>query len=198
MLVYVLRVKQEVKANFDQNLADIDARRSLWRINTVVAACVLAALLRLLALCFLIVISNFEFPELQWFIYSNWIPTIIPCTVLLFVTRPNPNVGEEETNDDKYYNENYSTDGTSVMSGPNGSQVYSSDGERPKSVLHSGDDPRSSRFSSTIDQRLSTGDDPVGYKLIFVLLPSNSNLFSPITTLDIFKQGTDIFTRYSI
>lgn len=156
MVIYVLRVKKEVKSSMIQEgVADKDLIRSLWRINTVVAACIIAAVLRLLALCLIIVVSNFEFHELQWFIYSNWIPTVIPCIVLLFVTRPNPNTEEDDEEDGTQQIE-YSTDGTSAS----GSRFYSDDESR-RAMSSTEADPRSSRFSSHIDQEPVVSDDLV-------------------------------------
>jgi hypothetical protein len=168
MVAYVLLVKQQVKQAVEQSQKEGEGSayqglttRSMWRINTVVAACTIAALLRLAALCFIIAVS-FEFNELQWFIYSNWIPTVIPSIVLLFVTRPNPNV-DEEGGDNGESGAGYSTDEThtSVTTGqtdPARFGEYDSTDDSRKSRFSSFDGIRRSRFSSSADHTGNSGD----------------------------------------
>lgn len=79
MVVYVYRVKQQVRKDMINNQVDEKMiSKALWRINSIVAACFIAALLRAISLLIIIIVANFEINEMHWFIYSNWIPTIIP------------------------------------------------------------------------------------------------------------------------
>lgn len=157
MVVYVIKVKKEVSLNLKKDGSAGNSRgRSLWRINTVVAACLLAAALRLLALFLIIFVSKIDCRQLRCFVYSNWIPTIIPSIVLLFVTRPNPNAEEDAVDENEQYRD-YSTDAASTVAASSHARFYSADGQStaPNSLDN---DPRASRFSSHIEQEGMSSD----------------------------------------
>ena len=93
ILFYGLSITARIifRSGPDPNYYSLKLRRMVWRLNTSMAVCCSAFALR----CFLLVFYaikgeayiNRTLTELDWFIMIDWIPSIVPSVVLLYLMR---------------------------------------------------------------------------------------------------------------
>ena len=83
MIVYGIIVRGRVQGE-DEEVS----KKSLFRINVVLCACLFSACLRLLALAILLsplktgFFESENFDNIEWFIFSQWLPTIVPVRTI--------------------------------------------------------------------------------------------------------------------